>query len=51
MFKKEYFTKENWKHYLKYGPMDFPLKQAMTYYYCFDLPLQIIVFLIIRLFK
>lgn len=47
-FKKEYFNKNDIKHYLKYGPMDFTWPQAFTYYIILELPSFTFLYIIIK---
>lgn len=49
--KKEYFNKQDIKHYLKYGPMDFEWPQAFTYYIVIEMPIFTIIYIIILLIK
>lgn len=40
-------TKKDISTYLKYGPMEFNLKEAMLLYYLIDLPINILIYFLI----
>lgn len=51
MFNKKYFNKKDLQTFFKYGYMEFDFKQAMTYYFCFEFPLNTLIFLIYYFIK
>lgn len=47
---KKYLNKKDILHYLKYGPMDFNINQAMFYYWLIEFPIYSIIYWSIHFF-
>lgn len=47
----KYLNKNDIIHYLKFGPMDFPYKQSMFYYFIIEFPIYSIVYWFLYIIK